>query len=455
MMSRRTNSRAPARHVRLMGPALLAAVIAALLALSGCGARASTTPPSTAGTPSPSGTTTSSSPWERLPGLSVNGAQPLLAPSDPRVAYQIGVGGPGNPPSQVVFRRTDDAGATWHDLTSPVPAGLQQQGLYAQGFVSPLDPQTLFVVMVGEMPRSSCPDATEPDRSNPTPTPEVGCILHYRSTDGGAHWQALTLPVSYGLGGDMPSMASLEGGVRAQGTRLFAYANLRCICDGSYIPPGRLLRSDDGGATWAVADGALAAVGQGIADFAPAPQGDTIFAATAPTDPHAYANGASPAQQLWRSDDAGDHWTQIGTAPNSGIGWMHATRAADGSLWLYVGTGTNFNAPSGTQLSADGGHTWTPAPAQGLPTGLQRPVTLLAPTWRADGTVVFPAQTAHAYAFYAWKAGDAAWQEIAPPLATVQVYSETLAPSGTGGHEVLYVTAASAGNDGVFRYSLP
>jgi hypothetical protein len=55
-------------------------------------------------------------PWSVAPHLANQPVPPIIAPSDPSVVCEAGVTGANG---QLVFRRSDDAGATWHDLLVP------------------------------------------------------------------------------------------------------------------------------------------------------------------------------------------------------------------------------------------------------------------------------------------------------------------------------------------------
>jgi hypothetical protein len=121
-----------------------ARMIALGLALAGCSAR----PQNSAGTAAPTATTdatpfiaptaTSVAPgqWAQITAL----VGTTLAPSDPRIAYQVGLTG---------VERTADSGATWTDLGAPrisSDSGFIQPQAQA-AFVSPINPNTLFMIV--------------------------------------------------------------------------------------------------------------------------------------------------------------------------------------------------------------------------------------------------------------------------------------------------------------------
>ena len=78
------------------------------------------------------------------------------------------------------------------------------------------------------------------------------------------------------------------------------------------------------------------------------------------------------------------------------------------------------SAPTDVQVSADGGKTWTAAPTQGFPTAGTGPTAPLGVL--SDGSVLFarcPTQGTTT-TFYAWKLGDAAWQQVGSSFENVE-----------------------------------
>ena len=233
--------------------------------------------------------------------------------------------------------------------------------------------------------------------------------------------------------------------VQAQGDRVYAALQY----NNTQVQPAteiRILSSTDHGATWHVADAALAAAGMHICDFEAAPAGATLFARTA-----AVCQGDGfTSRQLWRSDDAGAHWRQVTpfAAPFSSI-WntftvASAARSGSNQLILYEGVPNQQTGATTYYASLDGGASWQPAPTTGLPQGAQ--AILLAPgqTLR-DGSLVVAFETGGGTAnggpqpdgsgptptptpvgpapsatitCYAWKAGSARWVPLTQPVAT-------------------------------------
>ena len=155
-----------------------------------------------------------------------------------------------------------------------------------------------------------------PDLRSGLPNP-LGLIL---SRDGGRTWTQRSLA---GVA-DLHALTTTGG----DGPVLLAWDAIA----------SSLLRSVDGGETWAtVPSDALAATGGVLALDAHASAPDRVFAGT--------ANG------LWRSEDAGTTWRATGLA---GAPVTTVRRLSDGTLWAFAIT------PDGGALrrSHDDGDTW-------------------------------------------------------------------------------------------------
>jgi hypothetical protein len=377
---------------------------------------------------------------------------PAMAPSDPRVVYEALVkniyeGGPVQPAQ---LRRTDDEGASWHTL--PVPISADHVG-DARMVVSPLNAHVVFLTLL-EISATDCP------ADQPQPNTEAGggrasragsmCWLQYTSTDGGADWTPTKLPLVGGhLAGFLagPTFGSAAGIIVSDARGSHLYAGFTCVdlsCD-------RLITSADGGATWQFADQPLMASARDVCDYTAAPTDTTLYAVTTPN------KCFSPYDQvtLWRSDDAGAHWTSLGNLATHGErGIMLVNDPRSGVPLLYMALPqpqtTSFAtdkmghkyplisaAPDAVKVSADGGRTWTAAPSQGIPAGqvpwFARGLTGVLP----DGSVVVEFIPLAAQAdvcgstLYAWKRGDAAWRQLAPPI-TDEVGSMLVTSSNSG-----------------------
>ncbi|HEX9412890.1 MAG TPA: sialidase family protein, partial [Ktedonobacterales bacterium] len=361
---------------------------------------------------------------------------------------------------------TDDGGATWHDLALPVQ-NLDLNNTQFSIMVSPVDPHFVILTIV-IFQAVSCPPpgqasiAGSPVASSGRPGSGLvrlssntyassgpPCTLQYDSADGGNHWAHLALPLTGTLGTTPYGNQFSEQALRAQGTQLYAmhYAESSLIygaCSCS-APTGRLITSADGGATWRLADDGLPS-DVGIGDYAPAPMGQAIFVVTDRSDAFGQSAAWSPPPdlKLWRSDDAGGHWSLVGSLPFQVItGIRVVPMAGNAQPLIYLGTGgKGGSAPTGLQVSTDGGHTWAAAqrqPAQQV--GAAPPVL-----WGvlADGSALVSFTLAQSGAsgsttLYAWKPGDVTWRQLAPPLSTTLITSLLVVPTGSGSGARIWV----------------
>jgi photosystem II stability/assembly factor-like uncharacterized protein len=382
--------------------------------------------------------------WVKIPTLSNTPALPIIAPDNPRIVYEA-------LPSGV--RRSDDGGATWQKLLMPSDSRITSQG-HPSLFVSPLNAHMVFLTLpsAAALAPEQCPT------SGGTTYP---CAIQYYSQDGGAHWSLLHLPLPGVLGSpifyDNPSLVRFAntGVLRAQGDRLYsAIAEPSIDVDNQggaeLIGNGaRLVTSTDGGVTWQIADKFLAAQGQLVCDYAPVPTGSTVFALTesgvcsgAPTD-------------LWRSDDAGKHWTQVGALPGPAVRGLSVASQGDAAQpLLYLSTqnvGPQVDTQAILQVSTDGGKTWEAAPNPDPTAGrwFLGPLGVLS-----DGSVIMaslPVLGKATATFIAWKPGQSAWRQIAPP-AGYMVYL-LVTPDAAGGNGTLWlVTSTQQDTYSVYRY---
>jgi hypothetical protein len=228
----------------------------------------------------------------------------------------------------------------------------------------------------------------------------------------------------------------------------------------------RLTESADGGRSWQYADGALLAGGaQEVCATTADARGTTLYAVTT-----AGADCGWQAQQaltLWRSDDAGAHWTRLGALATPNIrGMMVAQTPAGGALLYAVEPRTTQMAtdkmggqyplysadPADIKVSADGGVSWTSAPSAGIPTGLKPYYDIGLLDTLSDGSIVVELiaqsrdENFEGGTLYAWKPGDAAWRQLAPPL-TSEVGSLTTVPAAAGapGDDALYLVMVNRG----------
>ncbi len=335
---------------------------------------------------------------------------PAIAPSNPNVVYEAY----RSPVDPIVtdYRRSDDGGKTWHDLTFPVPGNTDHT--YFTTFVSPLDPNTVFL-QIFESDAAYCPADVQIKN---TESGGIYCFIQYMSTDGGVNWQLQHLPFN----------ATFIDLVRQQGTRL--YQALQC----NDFSCTRVITSTDGGKTWNLADNAINSSGQTVCEFDVTPTGSTVVALAAT------ACGSTLQQpiHLWLSNDAGATWHDNGTTPTPNPMGMAVTANgnqaepliySDLAATTSIGTDKEggklpmFSAlPSDVKVTADGGQTWQNAPAAGIP-ATQNVLRLLGALH--DGSILIecvPApnnlQTNYDFqgsTYYTWKRGETNWQQLGNP----------------------------------------
>ncbi|HUY79711.1 MAG TPA: sialidase family protein [Ktedonobacterales bacterium] len=416
---------------------IAALLIGLLLSRSGFNTRGAHPTP-TAHTPVSSVTATSTvasdglpAGWQNLPVIANDPGQPVIAPSNPQVVYFSVAGSSvkGVPPTYLLAR-SDDGGVTIHHLPFPLLNGQTidtYSPLLLNLIVSPLNPQTVYLYTqfdLGACPNNFVPFATQRVTPRSAALGQVAqrgaealagstCQPEYVSTDGGLTWTLLNLPTKGLLGITPPDGNRYAPTIQAQGSRLYStVANVGLASSG--VPMGgRLVMSQDGGVTWTLVDAPIAAQGLVAYDFAAAPSGSTVFVVsenpqtvqlpTVNADPH-----------LWRSDDAGATWTELGYTPGAsatsgGVSGMAATVSANGQAIVYLTT-SDANLPKSTTIleaSADGGQTWQHAPDAGT-LGETVPLGVSA----SNRVVMVFADRS----YRGWALGDAGWTTMAPSL---------------------------------------
>jgi hypothetical protein len=202
-----------------------------------------------------------------------------------------------------MLRRTDDGGATWHEL--PIPVSAAHVG-HAGFLVSPLDARTVFLTLI-DTEAGDCPPATAQPMGEGTAN-GVLCWLQYSSMDGGAHWQATKLPIPGIL---MPNLtnnsATALQASRGLDGRPHLYTLLNCSTAATTC--SRLIVSADEGLSWRYADTSLLAAGAtNICGAAADLQSTISYAVTTAGKECGWLT--QQTLTLWRSDDAGAHWTK-------------------------------------------------------------------------------------------------------------------------------------------------
>jgi hypothetical protein len=348
--------------------------------------------------------------WSPSPNLAGLPDLPVIAPSNPQVVYESVSG------NQLQVRRSNDGGATWQSLM--LPAGAPQgNGAVALLFVNPLNAQQVYLEI------NTCPTA---QASSIGPAAILssgeGCTtFDYVSADAGAHWQPAQWPVSANhlhqtrLGGvyDYPAF-------QVQGTRLYALLSV-----GNGVES--ILVTSTDGVSWQPADQALRAQANCATGFAAMPTGSTVFAITtdqciaarslALTNTSGMSSLALPlagggGNFLWRSDDAGAHWSKVGGIL-AGINLRAFILAGFSQPVLYDDgflSSDNTISPATIKVSVDGGHTWQAAPAGPAATLYSDDAGILATL--SDGSIV----AEFGGAFYAWRAGQTSWHQVAPEI---------------------------------------
>lgn len=309
----------------LVAAALLVALFAGLLAhqatlrptADGTPTQATATPTIVQATATP---TVQLAAWTTVPGY--QGLYNLsVAPSDPRVAYQLWNAADGAP----LIRRTDDQGATWHTLTLPAIAHASYPVIGALSYfvASPFDSHVVYLIIEAAMnpPITSCASNGGGDQNMQYPL----CRYQYISLDSGEHWSLLSLPV---VGGISSLQGQRDTSGQSASTRLYSQITTHSLTNAD------LARSDDGGVHWRLIDTPMRAAGQNIAEYSATPDGTTIFALTEPAGTQV---GTFPSRTIWRSDDAGASWVSLGQTPGGSTYSMQAALAGDtGKPLLYL-----------------------------------------------------------------------------------------------------------------------
>lgn len=386
--------------------------------------------------------------------LTINGLlMPTLAPGNPQIIYQAQLSS-DSPPAAVTLRRSDDAGTSWHSL--PVPKGITLVD-WAAFFVSPFNARQVFLEV-----NAACSTAQTSGGARAAVSFGGGlfdCTFDYISTDGGAHWKRVHWPV-HGTDTSHTRLGELYtytySPFKTQGNRLYALLRTGTDEGSSFVV------SEDSGLTWQFADQSLANQGNCVYDYAPTPTGATVFAViispcysggahlnsyTSPQRPESGGGG----NELWRSDDAGAHWTRVGPiALTPSAQNLLARLNSAGQPVLYDDGFLLPGTASGTMVSTDGGKIWSPAPS-----GVTKYADSTILGTLSDGSIIeaFQDMKTHRDQLFAWKAGETGWRRISPDFPGTPQYVLAV-PSG-GGHETLWLVSVDQGNFNVQHFTLP
>ena len=356
---------------------------------------------------------------------------PIIAPSNPQVVYEAtnAINGQGGEAvTYASLRRTDDGGKSWRTLALPLP--LADISLLTAR-VSPLRAQTVFLSL---WDRSNV--ACEPTNG----TVSEGCERGYVSFDGGATWQTQRLPV--------PGVVDTGGGIQAQVGSIYA----QNACNGTACL--HLLGSDDGGRTWRVVDSGMTTNQRYICDFSATASGHTLYAVASLTD----CSQPPDSKTLWRSDDAGRHWRELGpllSTPLTGQ-WFSAfgglLLTAPGTahpalLYLNVPYTSTDSGPR-FYYTEDSGATWKTTPAvpdvprcasQGMICDGIQPLAIGETVVLSDGSLFYlPFDSPNKpLTPYIWTPGDHAWQRLPQLPAQVAGPGSIIVTSGANGHDTI------------------
>jgi photosystem II stability/assembly factor-like uncharacterized protein len=247
-----------------------------------------------------------------------------VAPSDPNIIYVSSGEGLHRPDLSVGngIYKSSDAGKTWTHL------GLVDGQQIPALAVDPRDPNRVFAAVLGH-PYG--------------PSEERGI---YRSTDGGQNWQRV-ISQDENTGGSDVEIDPANPEV--------VYASMWEVREGPWEDNnefngagGGLFKSTDGGSTWHPLNHGLPK------DLS------QIYVAIAPSDSRRlYATLSTAAGKLgvYRSDDAGDSWSQITSDPRP------AGRIGGGDLSIPKVDPNNpdllYVVSTVTMRSTDGGKTWS------------------------------------------------------------------------------------------------
>jgi hypothetical protein len=397
--------------------AVIALITAALLASHSGG------PAKTAGPKNTTPTLAPSQGWAVVAGLDHLSAQPLIAPSNPQIIYLVGI----NP---LTLKRSDDGGGHWTAL--PLPSGASQA--YAAPLIINAGNANNILLLLSFDTPSLC-SANQASTGQFHGYSGYSCQIPYYSIDGGADWSQMRSSVT----GQLTQIETIF----TQGGNFYV----------EYYDENQhhRLSVSANGLHWGSADEALISQGLGICALAATPRGSSVYALVQSgycSQPVGYLRGSAMHSQaqsglaIWRTDDAGAHWTKVSAfpyqQPDTANFWAVDT-GAQPTLLAAAGQGTTYQR----LFSTDGGKTWQPLPTEGLPASAVFPSLTQAAL--SDGSLLMQIQTklGGPTTFYALKPGSQTWRQITTPLTDKPTQ---VVVSSAGGYDILWVVTTYAGD---------
>ncbi|MGH2514718.1 MAG: hypothetical protein ACRDHP_03600, partial [Ktedonobacterales bacterium] len=419
--------------------------------------------------------------WSAVPGLQRLTGSVVIAQSSPNVVYETVPTQSDAAPTvgqSVALRRSDNDGGSWRTLATPRPTNSAVASWTPTNvLVSPADPNVVAITVVAVMsynvPKPCPADLTLAYTPPASGTATAGktlsdalplngfatCSAQYLSTDGGVHWTKIAFT------GVQPSADGLQSLAEQPG---HLYSTMYSDDQQGPVAGYRLL-SGLGGASWQPIDAALRAQGRHICGFVAVPMDTTLYAET--TSEKCYSYTTHP-EELWRSDDAGATWRDIGslTGQLSVLGAAEeGPYDAQPTLYVYTVSQPDLYALH-LEVSTDGGYSWQSAPSAGIPTGFTPVLHMTG--MLSDGSLVAEfspnpqagPNTPVTIGFYAWHAGDSAWHQVAPAISIPSIdglsnaQDQFLATPSGGVHGTIWHTQFNpllrTGSFSVERYSL-
>jgi len=283
--------------------------------------------------------------------------------------------------------RSDDGGGTWKTVASPTPDRLDFRDIDAVG------ENTAYVLSIGNGPLSRIYKTTNAGESwtlqftNEDPDAFFDAMAFWDANngiavsdsvkgqfviittrDGGRSWARVAAK-------RLPPALAGEGAFAASGTNVFVQGSSRVWFATGAGPKARVLRSNDRGASWAIADTPLRAgpsAGAYSIAFRDAAHGVVVGGD--------YAKETEAVENAAVTSDGGKTWTLVKERGLGGfrsvVSYVPGTR----SMFLAVG-------PRGSDISVDDGLTWSPIEGPGYDTFSFAPKRTLGWAAGARGTI--------------------------------------------------------------------